>query len=90
MSLEIQVRPKYGAAPEYRVYNFESYFRYVLDGADYEGGSVEWAQSTASNTASALGRLVETLYEKGILTKHQVMLIADDYKNEVEIEVSKR
>jgi len=43
-----------------------------IDGADYERGAVETAQSTANNAGKCLGNLVQLLVEKGVLTKKEV------------------
>ena len=48
-----------------------------------DGGVAERAQSTAENTARALGRLVETLHEKGLLTTDEVQQVLDLWAYEV-------
>jgi hypothetical protein len=43
------------------------------DGHDYERGALEAAQYTASNTAEFLGKLVEMLHEKHVLSDEEVL-----------------
>lgn len=50
-----------------------------LDGRDYDG-ALERAGATADNTAEALGRLVEILAEKGIVSASEVVIIAGNYE----------
>lgn len=50
---------------------------------DNDGGQVESAKYTAENAVNALGRLVETLHEKGLLTTDEVQQVLDLYGYEV-------
>ena len=58
---------------------------FVCDGDDYERGSVEAARAQADNCSKTLGRLVEKLFDKGVLSRSEVIEIVDrayDYKDE--------
>lgn len=48
-----------------------------------DGGQVENAGNTARNAVSALGRLIEILHEKGLLTTDEVQNVLDLYAYEV-------
>ena len=52
----------------------------ALSGEDYERGTLETAQAAADNAAEALGRLMEVLYGKGILSHDEIILIVDTAK----------
>lgn len=53
-----------------------SFFSRLLDGSDYEVGHLECAQRTATNNSEAIGRLVQLLAEKGVLSAAEVVSIA--------------
>ena len=54
-----------------------------------DDGQVENAGWTARNAALALGRLVETLHEKGLLTTDEVQRVLDLYEYEAVTEDGK-
>jgi len=56
----------------------------ALDGEDYDRGALEEAQATADNCAEAIGRLVEILHGRGILTLDDAGKIAGTPIIEVE------
>ena len=47
----------------------------ALDGSDYERGCLEAAQETANNCAAAIGRLLEHLNAKNLITEEDIVLI---------------
>jgi hypothetical protein len=49
-----------------------------LDGGDIETGALEAASWTAQNCAKAIGKLVDMLFEKGVLTIDEVKELAGE------------
>lgn len=49
----------------------------VLDGSGYERGAVEAASAGVDNCARAIGRLVELLHAKGVLTLDEAAQVVD-------------
>ncbi len=47
-----------------------------LDGDSYEGGRLEQAQAQAENTTEGLGRLVQVLFDKGLIDRADVWTVA--------------
>lgn len=60
-----------------RTYSVASAVECECDGTDYDRGSVETAEATARNTMRFLGRLVETLHEKELLTNGDVLKLLE-------------
>lgn len=54
----------------------------ALIGEDYDRGALEEAQAAADNAAAALGRLMEVLYARGIITHDEIISIVDTIKLE--------
>ncbi len=64
---------------DYRDRPYErSFALFFSDALEYneDHGAVENAQQTANNTAAALGRLVEVLESKGIMTLDDILKVA--------------
>ena len=61
-----------------RVYeSIEDYTEAELDSSQFANGLVEAAASTAANNSRAIGRLVDCLYGKGILTADEVLEVVE-------------
>jgi predicted ATP-dependent serine protease len=56
-------------------YTAEGYIQRKCDGSDYDRGAIETAQAAASNAGDVLGRLVQVLYDKGVISKDDVYKI---------------
>lgn len=54
----------------------ESLILIKCDGDDYGRGPVEAAKEQAVNTSQVLGRLVQLMFERGLITKLEVYKIA--------------
>lgn len=52
------------------------FIKIALDGSDYDRGALEAAHAEAENGNKALGRLIECLYNGGVLSKEDVYKIA--------------
>ena len=66
---------KYGTKREYA--SIEQYAEAKLDGADYDGGIIEATAATAQNVSEALGRLLDFLADKGMITAADVGYIVE-------------
>ncbi len=56
------------------------YATFHLNRASYDtNGAIEIAQAQAKSGTKALGRLIGTLFDKGILEKDEVIMIAQGY-----------
>lgn len=62
-----------------------TYVARSLDGNDYGRGQVESAAREAANASEAIGRLVQLLHEKGILTLSEVSFVAAGYDDGLEV-----
>lgn len=59
-----------------------SYTERCLDGYSYENGQLETISDGVRKNASAIGRLLETLAEKGLLTAPEIVKIVEGYNND--------
>ena len=65
---------------EKREYNsLEEYAEYRLDGDDHGKGQMEAATDTARNNSKAIGRLLDLLATKNLVTAEEVATIIDGY-----------
>ncbi len=56
------------------------YVTFHLNRSSYDtNGAIEIAQAQAESVTKALGRLIGTLFDKDILTKEEVIMIAQGY-----------
>lgn len=60
----------------------EYFVRVLVDSVDMDVEDAIAAQRIAIRTASALGRLVDLLAQKQLLTAHEVMLIAENFSTQ--------
>lgn len=61
----------------------KDYFvRQLINSVDPDLSTSESAEHVAHNTAQALGRLVDLLAQKGILTAREVMIVAEDFSTQ--------
>ena len=70
-------RTRYGETTEY--VSLEQYAEYRLDGDDYGKGAMEAAADTARNNSKAIGRLLDLLSEKHLVTAEEVAAILEEY-----------
>lgn len=66
-------------------YTISDYVSGTLESCDYEDGRLESASRVANNSARAIGRLVEILQHKGILSLEEVSEIAAGYDEGLEV-----
>lgn len=50
------------------------------DGSEYDRGVLEAADATAKQTSQMLGKLISTLYDKGLLTADELYRLASDFE----------
>lgn len=67
----------YGTKEEYS--SIEQFAEYSLDGDDYGKGSLESAADTATNNSKAIGRLLEVLHSKNIVSDSDICNIIIGY-----------
>ena len=66
--------------------DIEDFLKSELDGSDYDTGQLETVAYTAENNSKAIGRLMQTLYDNGVLTLKEVHRIATGYTGDRKIE----
>lgn len=62
------------------------YASYALNGDDYGKGAVEAVTCTAENSSEAIGRLLDVLAAKGLVTAEEVGTILEGFCNPDSIE----
>lgn len=67
----------YGTKHEYG--SLEEYAEYRLDGDDYGKGQMEATTDTAKNNSKAIGRLLDFLANKKLLTAKEAVTIVEGY-----------
>ncbi len=65
-----------------RIETLRSLVECYLSGGDYDNGQLETLESGHSSTLEALGRLLQALHDKGVLSKEEVCLIISNQKEE--------
>ena len=50
-----------------------------LDGSDYDRGAVETAKAQAENASECIARLVQVLFDNGLISKPDVVMVAKGY-----------
>lgn len=72
-------RTRYGDTTEYS--SLEQYAEGHLDGDDYGKGAMEAAADTARNNSKAIGRLLDLLSEKHLVTAEEVVATIEGWVN---------
>lgn len=67
----------YGTKYEYK--SLEEYSEYQLNDDNYENGQIESATNTAKNNSKAIGRLLDSLVNKKVLTVEDAVIIIEGY-----------
>lgn len=75
--MKLKVASPWGGVDTYDT--IEIYAERHLNGDDYNKGVVEAAYSTAQNNSKALGRLMDILAQKGLLTALETYKIIEGY-----------
>lgn len=57
------------SADDKKIYDLADHIASLLDGNDYDRGALESARATADNVGLMLGKLIDVLAAKGVLTK---------------------
>ena len=60
--------------------SLEDYAEFRLDGSDYDRGIVEAAAATAQNNSKAIGRILDLLSSKQLVTAEEVATIIEGYR----------
>ncbi len=71
--MKVKVNAGYRDAREY--YSLENYAGYALDGDEYGLGAMEAAAKTAENNSRAIGRLLDLLAERRMLSAKETETI---------------
>lgn len=61
--------------------NIESYAEHSLDGCSYDTGQLEAAAATSRNNSRAIGRLLDLMASKGLLTAPEITQVVEGYEN---------
>jgi len=75
MSMKIKVPANYYSKETTET--IKEYTTHKLDGDDYGRGQLEAAEATTTNATDALGRLMETLAQKGLLSAPEITYIVE-------------
>ena len=67
----------YGEVREYK--SLEDYAEFKLDGNDYGKGAMEAATDTARNNSQAIGRLLDLMAEKGLVSAQEAATVVEGY-----------
>ena len=67
----------YGTKREYT--SLEEYAKCRLDGDDYGMGQMEATTATAENNSKAIGRLLDLLADKSLITAEEAATIVEGY-----------
>lgn len=88
--MKITITPIYAEEPKYSFANFEELAEGALDGSDYETGRLEAAQQTANNSVAVIGRLIDLLVEKAVITPREgLTVLTQGYYDRINISDSK-
>jgi len=60
----------------------KDYIINCLDGNDYDRGALEATRKTADNACEAIGKLINILANKGLLTATEIKDIAGDFMSD--------
>ena len=67
----------YGKVQEWQ--SLMEYAELKLDGDDYGKGRLEAAEDTARNNSKAIGRLLDLMADKGIVSANEVVIIIEGF-----------
>lgn len=67
----------YGEVRRYQ--SLEDYAESKLDGDDYGKGAMEAAADTARNNSQAIGRLLDLMAEKGLVSAEEAATVVEGY-----------
>ncbi len=67
----MKIKPKYYPNAEEEI-EISKYIEVMLDGTDYDRGSIETIEATGENCSKAIGKLINILREKEILTDQDI------------------
>ena len=67
----------YGEVCEYE--SLKDYAELMLDGDDYGNGVIEATANTARNNSQAIGRLLDLMAEKGLVSAEEITTVVEGY-----------